>query len=200
MLPRAPSASLGGAHIICSAVVISKLLHSIFRHPCSHAFSWPHLHPAGGYYQVCVRCGDLYMYDWGTMDRCEKITAAVRPESKARLAKPQTWIARSPRLPVRRPTFYRQLDHSQYLLAMVENISESGILFECQLPLPDGTAVEMILEMPEEISGQPNRQVICRGEVVRSAPSAAGTLMVGVVISGYSFLRDQAQHRCHQCE
>ena len=192
MLRRAPSVSQGAAHIIRSAVFISKLLRSIFRQPCSHAFSWPHLHPAGGYYQVCVRCGDLYAYDWGTMVRCKKIAAAVPPESSARLAKPRTWIPPSPRLQVRRPIFYRELGHSQYCLAMVENISKSGILFECQPRLPEGTTVEMILEMPEEISGQPNRQVICRGEVVRTASSAAGTFMVGVLISGYSFLPEKA--------
>jgi hypothetical protein len=51
----------------------------------------------------------------------------------------------------------------------------------------------MILEMPEEISGQPNKHVICRGEVVRTAPSAAGTFTVGVAISEYSFLPGKAK-------
>jgi hypothetical protein len=76
---------------------------------------------------------------------------------------------------------------------MVENISKSGILFECEPRLPEGKTVEMILEMPEEISGQPNKHVICRGEVVRTAPSAAGTFTVGVAISEYSFLPGKAK-------
>jgi len=84
--------------------------------------------------------------------------------------------------------FYRELGQSQYRLAMVENISKSGILFECQPRLPEGKTVEMILEMPQEICGQANKHVICRGEVVRTATSAAATFMVGVAISGYSFL------------
>src|SRR5262249_9463707 len=125
------------------------------------------------------------------MVRCEKIAPAVPPESSDRLAEPRTWIPRSPRLQVRRPIFYRELGHSQYRLAMIENISKSGILFGCRPSLPEGRTVEMILEMPEEISGQPNGHVICRGEVVRTASSATGTFMVGVVISGYSFLPEK---------
>jgi hypothetical protein len=191
MLRLAPSVSHAAAHIIHLAVFISRWLRSIFSQRCAHAFSWPHLHPAGSYYQVCVRCGDLFAYDWGTMVRCEKIATAVPPESSAALAKTQIRIPRSPRLQVRRPIFFRELGHSQYGLAMIENISKSGILFECQTRPPEGTTVEIILEMPEEISGQPNKHVICRGEVMRTTPSAAGTFMVGVVISGYTFLTER---------
>ena len=76
---------------------------------------------------------------------------------------------------------------------MVENISKSGILFECQARLLEGKTAEMILEMPEEICGQRNKHVICRGEVVRTAMSSAGTFMIGVAISGYSFLPETAK-------
>ena len=127
------------------------------------------------------------------MVRGKNIATEVPPESSATLAKPHTRIPRSPRLQVRRPIFYRELGQSQYGVAMVENISKSGILFECQPTLPEGKTVEMILEMPEEISGQPNKHVICRGEVVRTALSGAGTLMVGVAISGYRFLPETAK-------
>jgi len=193
VLRQTPSFSQGSARIIGSAVFIAQLLRSIFGQPCSHAFSWPQLHPAGGYYQACVWCGDRYAYDWGTMDRCEKIAPAVPPEASATPAKPQAWNPRSPRLQVRRPVFYRELGQSQYRVAMVENISKTGILFQCQPNLPEGKTVEMILDMPEEISGQPNKHVICRGEVVRTEPSDAGTFMVGVGISGYSFLPETPQ-------
>ena len=149
------------------------------------------MHTAGGYYQVCVWCGDQYVYDWETMVRCEKIAIAVPPESSAAVPNPETWVPRSPRLQVRKPIFYRELGQSQYRLAMIENISKSGILFECQPSLPEGKTVELILEMPEEISGQPNKHVICRGEVARTAPSDATTVMVGIAISGYSFLPEK---------
>src|SRR5262249_39556110 len=83
------------------------------------------------------------------------------------------------------------LANHKYRLAMVQNISKSGISFECQSRLPEEQTVEMILEMPVEISGQPNKHVICRGEVIWAAPSAAETFMVGVAISGYSFLPEK---------
>jgi hypothetical protein len=125
------------------------------------------------------------------MVRYEKIATPVPAESSTTLARQQTWIPRSPRLQVRRPIFCRELGQSQYRLAMVENISKSGILCECQPRLPEGKTVEMILEMPEAISGWPNKHVICRGEVIWTAPSAAGTFMVGVAISGYRFLPEK---------
>jgi len=127
------------------------------------------------------------------MVRCGKIATAISRESSATHASPQTWSPRSPRMQIRKPIFYREPDQSQYRVAMVENISKSGILFECEPRLPEGKTVEMILEMPEEISGQPNKHVICRGEVVRTAPSATGTFTVGVAISEYSFLPEKAK-------
>jgi hypothetical protein len=45
---------------------------------CSHQFSWPLKSPDGTYYQVCVRCGAKYGYDWQRMRRMKEI--AVAPE------------------------------------------------------------------------------------------------------------------------
>jgi len=45
----------------------------------------------------------------------------------------------------------------------------------------------MILQMPQEITGQPYRTVLCRGEIVRSALGESGIALVGVAISDYSF-------------
>jgi PilZ domain-containing protein len=100
--------------------------------------------------------------------------------------KPREQVPRAQRLTVRKPIFYRQVGQSQYHLAMLENISESGILLECHSQIPEGTNLEMIFEMPEEITGQPNSTVLCRGEVVRSTLAESSMLLVGVAISGYS--------------
>src|SRR5207244_5340895 len=87
------------------------------------------------------------------------------------------------RFTVRKPTFYRQVNHSQYRLAMLVNISASGLLLECHPSIPEGTSLEMILEMPQEITGQPHKTVLCRGEIVRSALGESGITLVGVAIS-----------------
>src|SRR5439155_22965708 len=41
-----------------------SLLRSVFNHHCSHQFSWPQRRSEGGHYQICIRCGDQYVYDW----------------------------------------------------------------------------------------------------------------------------------------
>ena len=163
-----------------------SLLSSVFKHPCSHQFSWPQPHSEGGHYQVCIRCGDQYVYDWETMARAEKITASVQSRTLA----PQTSarVPRTRRFTLRKPIFCRQVNHSQYHLAVLLNISASGLLFECHTSIPEDTDLEMILEMPQEITGQADRRVLCRGKVARSAFAKSGTPLIGVAISGYCFL------------
>jgi hypothetical protein len=167
-----------------------SLLSSIFNRPCPHQFSWPQCRSEGGHYQVCIRCGDRYVYDWETLARVEKITASV--QSRAPAPKPSGQVPRTQRFTLRKPIFYRQVNQSQYHLAILLNISASGLLLECHTSIPEGTDLEMILEMPQEITGQPERRVLCRGEVARSAFAKSGTPLVGVSISGYCFLRGRS--------
>jgi hypothetical protein len=164
-----------------------NLLGSVFNRPCPHEFSWPNKRTEGDYYQVCARCGEQYVYDWATLARGEKITTSVRQQPQTGASELSVWASRARRITVRKPIFYRQAGHLQYHLAMLQNISESGILLECHPPVPEGTSLEMIFEMPQEISGQPNSTVLCRGEVVRSALAESSIALVGVAISGYNF-------------
>jgi hypothetical protein len=164
-----------------------SLLSSIFNQPCSHQFSWPQCRSEGGHYQVCICCGDRYVYNWETLARAEKITASVQSPTPA--PKPSGQVPRTQRFTLRRPIFYRQVNHSQYHLAILLNISASGLLLECHPSIPDGASLEMIFEMPQEITGQADRRVLCRGEVARSAFAKSGTVLVGVAISGYCFLQ-----------
>ncbi len=162
-----------------------SLLRSVFNHHCSHQFSWPQRRSEGGHYQICIRCGDQYVYDWETMARAERITASVLSRTLA--PQPSARVQRTRRFTVRKPIFYRQVNRSQYQLAVLVNISASGLLLECRPSIPEGTSLEMILEMPQEITGQPQRIVLCRGEIVRSVLWESGIALVGVAISDYSF-------------
>ena len=162
-----------------------SLFSSIFNQPCSHQFSWPERRSDGGHYQVCTRCGDQYVYDWETLARAEKITTSG--QSRTLAPQPSARVPRTQRFTVRKVIFYRQVNHSQYHLAVLINISASGLLLECHPSIPEGTSLEMILEMPQEITGQPQRIVLCRGEIVRSVLWESGIALVGVAISDYSF-------------
>ena len=50
---------------------------------------------------------------------------------------------------------------------MIQDISQSGILFHGPQKLPSNAMVEMIFEMPEEISGQNDSTVVCQGKLIR---------------------------------
>jgi hypothetical protein len=51
-----------------------------------------------------------------------------------------------------------------------ENLSERGVFFATDAPLVIGSAVEVLLKMPEEISGRPTTEWRCTGQVVRLEP------------------------------
>src|SRR5256886_17587697 len=127
----------------------------------------------------------MYVCGGGGLPRGEKTPASapsqtLAPHLSAGLQPPR-------RFTVRKPMFYRQVHRSQYQLAVLVNISASGLLLECRPSIPEGTSLEMILEMPQEITGQPQRIVLCRGEIVRSVLWESSIALVGVAISNYSF-------------
>ena len=54
-------------------------------HRCSHQFLWPRKSVDGRAYQVCIRCGAEYEYDWEHMRRTGPIDIAAPPMPRAPL-------------------------------------------------------------------------------------------------------------------
>lgn len=71
--------------------------------------------------------------------------------------------------------------------AEAENVSRRGIFFNTDLQLSEGAMLDVLLEMPEAITGMPNAHWICLGHVVRVEPGAAqtGTRGIGVEFDFY---------------
>jgi hypothetical protein len=63
---------------------------------------------------------------------------------------------------------YRVNSTSAWFEGTIENLSQTGLLFRGPQQLPVNALIEMVFEMPEEISGQKNRNVLCQGRVIRS--------------------------------
>ena len=63
-----------------------------------------------------------------------------------------------------------------------ENISEQGMFFATDLRMGVGTVVEVVLKMPQEITGEPETEWRCTGHVVRvsQVETEVGTQGVGV--------------------
>lgn len=60
------------------------------------------------------------------------------------------------------------------------NISARGVYFTTPLPLPLKTSLELILEMPEEISGKPPVRLCITGRVTRVDPSGPSNRQRGI--------------------
>jgi hypothetical protein len=71
-----------------------------------------------------------------------------------------------------------------------ENLSERGAFFATDSPLAIGSAVEILLKMPEEITGKPATEWRCTGHVVRlqQIDSSRGRLGVAVQFDCYEIL------------
>ena len=63
-----------------------------------------------------------------------------------------------------------------------ENLSQRGVFFATNLPLSTGAELDLLVEMPEKITGVPAAQWLCAGHVVRVVPmnSPQGANGVGV--------------------
>ena len=77
-------------------------------------------------------------------------------------------MPRARRLKLDIPLRYRVNKTSAWHEGIIENISQSGVLFTGPQPLPVNALIEMVFEMPEEISGQKNSNVVCQGRVIRA--------------------------------
>jgi len=68
-----------------------------------------------------------------------------------------------------------------------ENVSRRGVFFTTHLPLDEGMTLDLLLEMPEGVSGVRTAQWMCMGHVVRveRRGEASGVRGVGVEFDFY---------------
>jgi hypothetical protein len=146
-----------------------KIMDVLMLGRCSHEFSWPRRGADGDFYQVCLLCAAEYKYDWTTMRRIQRVEHG-KPETvrhnHSREKRP-SWTPRARRLKLDVPVRYRVNNTSAWYEGIIDNLSQTGLLFSGPQQLPVNALIEMVFEMPEEISGQKNRNVLCQGRVIR---------------------------------
>ncbi len=170
-----------------------KILDVLMLGRCSHEFSWPRRAGDGHYYQVCLLCAAEYKYDWKTMRRIERVQhPAPEPATRRVRSKEKrpSWVPRARRLKLNLALRYRVKNLSSWHEGTIENISQSGVLFQGPQPLPVNALVEMVFEMPAEISGQKNSTVLCQGRIIRSKDAHHSDDGIGLAASilDYKFL------------
>jgi hypothetical protein len=156
-----------------------KLLDVLMLGRCSHEFSWPRRGHDGDFYQVCLVCAAEYKYDWKTMRRTERMERTSPQDSaesahtrrRAGHSRKPTWVPRARRLKLNTPVRYRVKNLGSWYEGIIQNLSQSGVLLQGPQRFPDNTLVEMVFDMPEEISGQKNSTVLCQGRIIRTKES-----------------------------
>jgi PilZ domain len=173
-----------------------KLMDVLSLGRCSHEFSWPRRAQDGDYYQVCLVCAAQYTYDWKTMRRTERVEVVAESRSlqhsRTHKEKRPTWVPRARRLKVDLAVRYRAKSTHTWFTGIIENISQSGVLFNGEHVFPANTLLEMIFEMPEEISGQKDANILCQGRIIRGkdARTKAGAPAQAASIIDYKFLHN----------
>jgi hypothetical protein len=99
--------------------------------------------------------------------RVDSPVAETTPTPRRSGQKKPTWMPRARRVRSDLPVRYRGKNLSTWYEGKIQNISQSGVLFEGPQQLPANALVELIFEMPEEISGQKDRNVLCQGRLIR---------------------------------
>lgn len=93
---------------------------------------------------------------------------------------------RAQRFQLHLPLKYRQLGQNNWRSGTTENISRSGLLFHAEEALAPNALVEINLVLPPEIAGLSAAEVVCRGEVVRTAdensPRGMGPAMAAKIL------------------
>jgi Tfp pilus assembly protein PilZ len=74
-----------------------------------------------------------------------------------------------------------------------ENLSQRGVFFATDLAISKGASLDLLVEMPEQITGAPAAQWLCTGHVVRVVPvdSPRGKNGIGVQFDFYEVSRPE---------
>ena len=67
--------------------------------------------------------------------------------------------------------------------AETQDLSERGVFFATKSPLSVGTALELLLKMPQEITGKKTTEWRCTGRVVRVVPQTLPGQNLGVALN-----------------
>jgi Tfp pilus assembly protein PilZ len=82
------------------------------------------------------------------------------------------------------------------------NLSQTGAFFATDVPIALGSAIEILLKMPEEVTGKPATEWRCSGRVVRLQPvdTPQGKFGVGIEFDYYEILRSKAAAQLETAE
>ncbi len=130
----------------------------------------------------------------------QEIQMSARLAQSAPIARGRNKVSspfRATRFDLHLPMKYRLIGETGWREGTTENISRSGMLFQAEEPIAPNAQLEINLVLPAEIAGLAAAEVVCRGEVVRTARSEGSTVSptLAAKILQYHF-----QHGSHLSE
>ena len=96
---------------------------------------------------------------------------------------------RAQRFEIRTPIRYRSNGDSRWHQGTIQNISSSGVLFQCEHALGPDTLIEMSWTVPVGALGGGGAEVRCRGRVVRAVSESGDQTALAASISNYRLTR-----------
>jgi len=96
---------------------------------------------------------------------------------------------RARRYDVRAPVRYRTDPTETWHTAETRNVSRSGVLLRTEELLDLDIPIELIVDLPAVISGEPAATVVCRGRVVRVDHAIDQAPLAAAEFSSYRFVR-----------
>lgn len=105
----------------------------------------------------------------------------------------KAWTPRERRLRHRVDLRFRVAGSDEWMEGVTENISRSGLLFRSASPIEVGSSLELNFEMPHEVTGDDDAQVVCEGSLLRVeavAPTRKNqqpTFLMACAITQYKF-------------
>ncbi len=124
----------------------------------------------------------------------QKAAAPGKPVTQAERVREREQPSRAQRFQIQVPLRYRQIGQNNWSAGKTENISRSGMLFRTEENIPMHVQLEINLVLPAEIAGLSAAEVICRGEIVRSAQGADPAMPPALAAK---ILQYQFQHGSH---
>jgi hypothetical protein len=92
------------------------------------------------------------------------------------------------------PVAIRVVDQGVDVTGCTENLSARGAYLYTESPVPEGTALELTLTMPSEITLGEQMRVRCKGRVLRAAqPDGKSKPGIAVHFESYEYLTAQAE-------
>lgn len=122
------------------------------------------------------------------MNFVKRLMVKTRADEPRQDSGPRELSERAQRYPVTAPVRFRRTGHLGWRSGKTVNLSRSGVLFESEAALPEGTVVDLAISLPPRPGTEGSKTVVASAIVVRQFEEreSAERLVLAARIVSYS--------------